>query len=139
MPANIEDLNDWKVEKWPSTPEGEERQAREMLEMYEILFAHPQVEAITNWSGSDDGWLHAPAGILRIDNSEKPAYKALKAKVENEWRTQALAHTDADGYVNMDGLENVEGFKGAYELSCADKTARFVLDGKNDAQELRLA
>ena len=139
MPANIEDLNDWKVEQWPSTPEGEERQAREMLEMYEILFAHPQVEAITNWSGSDDGWLHAPAGILRIDNSEKPAYKALRAKIENEWRTETIAHTDANGYVNMEGLAKVEGFKGAYELSCADKTARFVLDGKNPEAELRLA
>jgi GH35 family endo-1,4-beta-xylanase len=133
MPPHIVDLNDWQVEKWPTTPEGEERQSREIIEMYEILFAHPQVEAMTNWSGGDDAWLHAPAGLLRTDNSEKPAYKALRAKIENEWRTETSSRTDADGYVKL------EGFKGAYQLTCADKTSAFALDGKKDAVELRLA
>ena len=49
MPPHIVDLNDWQVERWPSTEEGEERQAREMAEMYSVLFAHPLVEAITTW------------------------------------------------------------------------------------------
>ncbi|MDR2953424.1 MAG: endo-1,4-beta-xylanase, partial [Treponema sp.] len=66
MPPHIVDLNDWQVEEWPTTPEGEERQARELVEMYEILFAHPLVRAITTWSGGDDSWLHAPAGFLRV-------------------------------------------------------------------------
>jgi len=133
MPPHIVDLNDWQVEEWPTTPEGEERQKREMLEMYEILFAHPKVEAITTWSGSDNAWLHAPAGFLRVDNSEKPAYKALRAKIENEWRTEISTRTDADGYVKL------EGFKGAYQLTYADKTSTFTLDGKKDAVELRLS
>ena len=34
MPAHIVDLNDYQVESWPSTPEGEERQSREWQEMY---------------------------------------------------------------------------------------------------------
>jgi GH35 family endo-1,4-beta-xylanase len=129
MPPHIVDLNDWQVEEWPTTPEGEERQAREVTEMYEILFAHPQVQAITNWSGGDNAWLHAPAGFLRTDNSEKPVYKALRDKIENEWRTEVTAHSDANGYVNL------EGFKGAYEVSCAGKTAKFELDGKKDSIE----
>jgi len=129
MPPHIVDLNDWQVEEWPTTPEGEERQAREVTEMYEILFAHPQVQAITNWSGGDNAWLHAPAGFLRTDNSEKPVYKALRDKIENEWRTEVTAHSDANGYVNL------EGFKGAYEVSCAEKTAKFELDGKKDSIE----
>jgi GH35 family endo-1,4-beta-xylanase len=133
MPKHIVDLNDWQVEQWPTTPEGEERQAREIIEMYGLLFAHPSVGAITSWSGSDNAWLHAPAGLLRTDNSEKPAYKALKAKIENEWRTETASRTDADGYVN------IEGFKGAYQLTCADKTAALVLDGKSGGIELRLA
>jgi endo-1,4-beta-xylanase len=132
MPAHIVDLNDWKVEKWSTTPEGEERQKRELIEMYEILFSHPQVQAITTWSGADDAWLHAPAGFLRTDNSEKPAYKALRAKIENEWRTEKTTFTGANGAVNM------EGFKGAYEISCMGKTALFELDGKNNSLELRL-
>jgi len=132
MPPHIVDLNDWQVEKWDSTPEGEERQKRELIEMYEILFAHPQVQAITTWSGADDAWLHAPAGFLRTDNSEKPAYKALRNKIENEWRTEKITRTDANGGFNM------EGFKGAYEISCMGKIALFELDGKSNSLELRL-
>jgi len=132
MPPHIVDLNDWQVEEWPTTAEGEERQAREMLEMYEILFSHPSVKAITNWSGSDNAWLHAPAGFLRTDNSEKPAYQALRAKIENEWRTETTGRTDADGYIN------IEGFKGKYQLSCGGKIASLELDGTKDSIEARL-
>jgi len=132
MPEHIVDLNDWQVEEWPTTPEGEERQKRELIEMYELLFAHPQVQAITTWSGSDNAWLHAPAGFLRTDNSEKPAYKALRSKIENEWRTVKTTRTDANGVVNM------EGFKGAYEISCMGKNALFELDGKSNALKLQL-
>ena len=132
MPAHIVDLNDWQVEKWDSTPESEDRQKRELIEMYEILFAHPRVQAITTWSGADDAWLHAPAGLLRTDNSEKPAYKALRAKIENEWRTEKTTRTDANGGVKL------EGFKGAYEISCMDKIALFELDGKSNSLELKL-
>jgi GH35 family endo-1,4-beta-xylanase len=131
MPPHIVDLNDWQVEDWPTTPEGEERQKKEIIEMYEILFAHPQVEAITTWSGGDNAWLHAPAGFLRIDNSEKPVYKALKAKIENEWHTEITVRSDADGSVKF------EGFKGGYEVSCAGKSASFELDGKTDTLEIK--
>jgi GH35 family endo-1,4-beta-xylanase len=132
MPPHIVDLNDWQVEEWPTTPQGEERQAAEITEMYEILFSHPQVEAITTWSGGDNAWLHAPAGFLRTDNSEKPAYKALRTKIENEWRTQVTEHSNAAGLVKL------EGFKGKYEISCMNKTAEFELDGKNDTLEIKL-
>ena len=70
MPAYIEDLNDWQVDSWPSTPEGEERQAKEITEMYSILFAHPMVDAITTWDFNDGCWLKAPSGFVREDNSE---------------------------------------------------------------------
>jgi len=133
MPPHIEDLNDWKVEEWPTTPEGEARQSSEMSEMYEILFSHPSVEAVTNWSGSDDAWLRAPAGLLRNDNSEKPAYNALREKIENEWRTETTMHSDEDGCVWL------EGFKGAYEVLCMGMKAEFDLDGEKDALKLYLS
>jgi len=132
MPPHIVDLNDWQVEEWSTTPEGEDRQAREIIEMYEILFAHPQVHAITNWSGCDNAWLHAPAGFLRTDNSEKPSFKNLRKKIENDWRTEILSRTDADGYIE------IEGFMGGYEVSCIGKTACFELDGKGSELELKL-
>jgi GH35 family endo-1,4-beta-xylanase len=130
MPPHIVDLNDWQVETWPSTPEGEERQAAEIIEMYEILFDHPSVEAITTWSGGDNAWLHAPAGLLRTDNSEKPSYKALRQKIDNEWHTEIGTKTDSAGRLK------VEGFKGSYQLSCAGKTAVFELDGSQESLEL---
>jgi GH35 family endo-1,4-beta-xylanase len=132
MPAHIVDLNDWKVEEWPTTEEGEARQAKEMSEIYDILFSHPQVEAVTNWSGSDNAWLHAPAGFLRTDNSEKPSYKALKEKIWTQWRTELDARADSNGIVK------IEGFKGGYEVSCMGKTASFNLDGKTDNLEIKL-
>ena len=53
MPPHIVDLNDWQVPEWPTTPEGEDRQARDFLAMIDELFAHPQVEAFTNWDFCD--------------------------------------------------------------------------------------
>jgi GH35 family endo-1,4-beta-xylanase len=132
MPKHIADLNDWQVDEWPSTPEGEERQAREITEMYEILFACPAVEAVTTWSGMDGGWLKAPAGILRIDNSVKPAYTALMNRIKGDWWTNVSLRTDAQGGLNL------EGFRGDYELVCGDQKVPFVLDGKKNLIDLIL-
>ena len=68
MPAYIEDLNDWQVDEWPTTPEGEERQAKEWEEMYRILFADPNIKAITGWDFADGAWLNAPSGLVTVDN-----------------------------------------------------------------------
>ncbi|MCR5127615.1 MAG: endo-1,4-beta-xylanase [Lachnospiraceae bacterium] len=117
MPAHIVDLNDWQVEEWPSTPEGEERQAREIEEMYRILFAHPLVEAITTWDFTDGAWLKAPSGFVRLDHSRKPSFEMLKKLVHEEWWTDTTIHTDADGFAK------VEAFKGDYQISAEGKSA----------------
>jgi GH35 family endo-1,4-beta-xylanase len=76
MPPEIVDLNDYKV-NWPLT-EGEERQAKEVAEMYTILFEHLLVEAISSWEFSDDeAWINAPSGFIRKDNSSKTSYEVL--------------------------------------------------------------
>lgn len=62
---------------WPSTPEGEARQAAEVASFYQVLFDHPAVEAITWWDLVDGAWLGAPAGLLRADLTPKPAYERL--------------------------------------------------------------
>ncbi|RKM59883.1 1,4-beta-xylanase [Butyrivibrio sp. CB08] len=117
MPAHIVDLNDWQVDEWPSTPEGEQRQAKEIEEMYRILFEHPLVEAITTWDFKDGAWLKAPSGFLRLDNSKKPSFDMLKKLVKEEWWTDTEITTDENGWAN------VEAFKGDYELSCDGKAA----------------
>lgn len=123
MPKHIEDLNDYQISEWPSTPEGEERQARELDEMLTVLFEHPLVEAFTNWNFSDDGaWLGAPAGLIRKDNTPKPAYEVMKKRIKEDWSTNLTARTDADGTFAF------EGFLGEYELVCKGEKLAFRVD-----------
>ena len=41
MPPEIVDLNDYQVDEWPSTPDGEARQADEIVRHYRTLLARP--------------------------------------------------------------------------------------------------
>lgn len=115
MPPHIVDLNDWQVEQWPTTPEGEECQAREIEEMYRILFSHPLVQAITTWDYKDGAWLKAPSGYLREDNSRKPSYDMLENLVKHEWWTDTTVKTDENGWIE------VEAFKGDYQITAGKK------------------
>ena len=110
MPAHIVDLNDWQVPEWPTTPEGEERQAREMEEMYRTLFEHPLVEAITTWDFKDGAWLGAPSGFIRKDGSKKPSYEMIKNLIRNEWWTDTEVVTDESG------VAEIEAFRGDYSI-----------------------
>ncbi len=130
MPPEIVDLNDYQIPVWPTTPEGEARQAEEIEEMYRILFEHPLVQAITGWDFRDGGWLGAPAGLLRADNTEKPAYRKLKEMIQWEWRTAETVRTDENGCVS------VTGFKGLYSLSPVDDACA---EGKMATGSFRLA
>jgi GH35 family endo-1,4-beta-xylanase len=115
MPAHIVDLNDWQVPEWPTTPEGEARQAQNVEEMYRLLFENPLVQAITTWDYKDGAWLGAPSGFVRKDNSRKPSYEVLKKLTHEEW------WTDTEAVTNDDGVATVEAFKGEYKI---------VVDGK---------
>lgn len=128
MPPHIVDLNDWKVPEWPTTPEGEERQARDFLAMIDELFAHPQVEAFTNWDFCDGAWLGAPAGLVRLDGSHKPSYDAMKQRIWQDWCTDVTLMTDEKGQCIL------EGFRGEYQLSVDGCEAAFTL-GKDTAQQ----
>ncbi|MFD1717236.1 endo-1,4-beta-xylanase [Georgenia deserti] len=123
MPGYIDDLNDWQVETWPSSPEGEERQAEEIERHYRTLLSHPSVEAATYWGLSDRGmWLGAPGGLLRADGSPKPAYTRLRNLVRGEWWLEPTTlRTDAAGRLTF------SGFLGDYELSVDGATTAFTL------------
>ncbi len=111
IPEYIEDLNDWQVKEWPTTIAGEERQAKEWEEMYRILFADPNIKAVTGWDFADGAWLNAPSGLVTVDNREKPAYKKLLSLVKGEWWTK-----DQPIRTNSDGIVNIKGTKGTYEI-----------------------
>ncbi|GIF06815.1 endo-1,4-beta-xylanase [Actinoplanes siamensis] len=136
MPAHIEDLNDYQVACWPSTPEGEQRQADEIVRHYRTLLAHPAVQAITYWGLTDEGaWLGAPCGLVRADGSPKPAYDALRNLVKGEWWLPPTSlRTDGAGRVE------VRGFLGDYQLYCAGRPAPFTIAAPGPAATtIRLA
>lgn len=111
IPPEIIDLNDYQVEDWPGTPEGEERQAHETIQHYKTLFAHPLVEGITWWDMSDGGWLNAPAGLLRKDGSSKPAYDELLKLIKGDWWMSPTKLT-----TNSNGEIRFSGYFGDYEV-----------------------
>ncbi len=128
MPAHIEDLNDYKVDEWPSTPEGEARQAEEIVTHYKTLFAHPLVESITWWGLTDGGWLKAPSGLLSHEGAPKPAYHALHDLIKGEWwLPPTKMTTDGEGKVQF------TGYLGDYTVTCEGKTSDFKLENKGAA------
>ena len=123
MPKHIVDLNDYVVDSWPTTAEGEARQADEIVRHYRTVVAHPAVESLTYWGITDHGaWLGAPAGLLRADGTAKPAYDALHALLRGEWwygPTHLI--TDAAGEVS------VRGFAGRYRITTRSGSAEVDL------------
>jgi GH35 family endo-1,4-beta-xylanase len=98
---------------WPTTPEGEARQAEYVADFYTLLFSHPSVRAITWWDLSDGAgaWLGAPAGLLRKDMTPKPAYGRLLRLIKGEWWTRASGETGRAGDYR------VRAFLGSYLIT----------------------
>ena len=92
--------DDWHTRRtdWPTTPDGEARQADYGEQFYTVLFSHPAVEAVTWWDFSDNGsWQGAPAGLVRADMAPKPLYHRLVELFGKRWATRARVTTDASG------------------------------------------
>jgi len=123
MPPEIVDLNDYVVDRWPSTDEGEARQADELVRHYRSLTSHPSVEAITYWGITDAGaWLGAPVGLVRADGTPKPSYDALHALIKGEWwLPPTTMRTDSDGAIE------VTGYLGDYRASTRGTTVAFTI------------
>lgn len=134
MPPEIVDLNDYQIPEWPTTPEGEARQADDIVRHYRSLVAHPAVQSINYWGLTDEGaWLGAPAGLVRRDGSPKPAYEALDALIKGEWWLKpAVMRTAADGTVT------VKGFHGDYTLATGGHTLPFTITAGSRASTLDL-
>lgn len=106
---------------WPSTPEGEAEQARDVERIYTMLFSHPAVAAVTWWDFSDrHAWQRAPAGLLHQDLSPKPAYTALHRLVKDRWWTRLQVTTDDAGRARF------RGFLGDYDVTVRLRSGQVV-------------
>ena len=133
MPSEIVDLNDYHVDEWPTTPDGETRQAEEAVMHYKLLLANPLVQAVTWWDFIDGGWLKAPVGLIRTNQSPKPAFEALKKLIKGEWWTKRpRLTTDAAGRVRFNG------FFGEYDVTAGQVTAPFTVSPAQAAATVRL-
>ncbi len=111
-----------RKEAWPTTPEGEKRQAEDVVRFYTMLFSHPSVEAITWWDFSDyRAWQCAPAGFLRSDMSPKPVYDELLKLIKGKWWTKADVQADADGKARF------RGYYGEHKLIVTSGSKRVEL------------
>ncbi|WP_327003053.1 endo-1,4-beta-xylanase [Dactylosporangium sp. NBC_01737] len=131
MPSDIEDLNDYRIPEWPSTPDGESRQADDVVRHYRTLFAHPAVQAVNYWGLTDDGaWLGAPGGLVRADGTRKPSYDALESLIKGEWWLPPTGmRTSADGTLT------VRAFLGDYTIDGVP----FTVTAGRTAQAVTLA
>ena len=127
MPPEIVDLNDHQVDEWPTTPEGEARQADEVERHYRTLVGHHAVAGITWWGLPDGGWLNAPSGLVRLDGSVKPAYESLHRLIKGDWWVAPTElRTDGAGRIRFGG------FPGTYDVEASGRTAAVVLDGTGE-------
>lgn len=122
MPLEIDDLNDYKIDQWPSTPEGEERQAVEAELHYKTLFAHPLVESVTWWSFLDGGWLGAPSGLLTKEGNKKPIYDRLHKLIKEDWWT-----SEQQLITNERGVLTLSGYLGDYSATFEGNDKNFTL------------
>jgi CubicO group peptidase (beta-lactamase class C family)/GH35 family endo-1,4-beta-xylanase len=102
----------WELpQPWPTTPEGERRQADYVERLYTLLFSHPAVQAITWWDLQDGAWQGAPGGLLRADLTTKPAYDRLLKLIHETWWTRESLSS------NEKGVCTFVGFLGDYEVT----------------------
>lgn len=99
------------AKSWPTTPEGEQRQADYVEKLYTLLFSHPSVRGIAWWNFVDGDWDRNPGGLLRADLSPKPAYNRLLKLIRDRWWTRADVTSDRRGNAPF------RGFLGQYRVT----------------------
>jgi GH35 family endo-1,4-beta-xylanase len=102
-----------------NTDAGKAIQATLARNLYRLWFSYPEVMGITWWNMVDGG--AAPgepsfSGLYDADMKPKPAYQALDALINREWKTRLTLKAEAGRPVIF------RGFKGRYRVTWTDAT-----------------
>lgn len=119
-------------------------QAELVKNMFKIWFSHKNMDGIVYWN-LVDGYTYVPGdetdggamnmnvgenvyggALLYSDMSPKPAFKALKKLINEEWHTEGVFNTSSER-----GIAQFKGFKGMYDLEAE-------YDGKIYKKEIHL-
>ena len=122
MPPEIVDLNDYQVADWPTTPEGEARQADEVEAHYSTLW--PTRRSRRSPGG---GLPAALAGRARRAGARRRLAKAGLRRAPRTDQGRVVAAAD-DVRTDDDGRGPGRGFLGDYEVAAADGGAALSLD-----------
>ncbi|MGL4608629.1 MAG: endo-1,4-beta-xylanase [Trueperaceae bacterium] len=118
---------------WPSTSEGEARQAEDVETVYTVLYSCPAVQAITWWDLSDGGaWLAAPSGLLYDDMTPKPAYERLLSLIKEKWWTDVTGVTDSSGSYST--RATLGGYEATVTVENKTVTQTFEVTDNGDAE-----
>ena len=103
--------------------------AQYLKDFYTLSFSHPSMNAILMWGFWDGAHWFDNAPMYDEDWSLKPAGEAFLDLVFDEW------WTEENGTSDQDGMFNLRGFKGQYEISvgCPNGTWTETIDLTTDS------
>ena len=107
---------------WGDTQDDiEAAQAEWLRTFYKVAFSHEATMGITMWGFWDGRHWNNSAPLFRQDWSKKPGFDAYFGLVFEEWQTDVLLQTDADGKASF------RGFFGTYAASVGQPTHQVEL------------
>ena len=100
----------------------EEIQADYTRDFYTAVFSHPAAEKIVMWGYYEPVMWKPNGAMVRPDWTYKPNYFVYKDLLFNEWWTSESGITDTNG------MYQVRGFKGTYDISVTTADTSFTVE-----------
>lgn len=136
-------ISEITIPSYDSTPEKLEVQAAITENFFRLWFSEKNVKSIVWWNLIDGFAYVNPkkpswnedyygGGLLNHDFSEKPAYKAIKRLINEEW------HTEFDSETDEAGIVSAEVFKGKYDITVNGKLFKAEVNDKTNTVKITL-
>jgi endo-1,4-beta-xylanase len=111
----------------------EEVQAKYLEDFYTAVFSHPATEKIVMWGYYEKVMWKPLAALVREDWTYKPNYHAYMDLVYDKWWTN-----DTTGTTNTEGIFNIRGFKGSYDITVSVKDSLYLFKDVLIEEDLNL-